>query len=110
RDAVPRPVRDRDRGHRGTRPDRSGPQDLGPHYAPPMTISGLYDLLEVQKIDLEIDRLLDRRQSLPELAEYRKTHELIQTLEARHGEAAEQLRDLERQVDKAEGELSILEA
>lgn len=75
-----------------------------------MTISGLYDLLEVQKIDLEIDRLLDRRQSLPELAEYRKTHELIQTLEARHGEAAEQLRDLERQVDKAEGELSILEA
>ena len=74
-----------------------------------MTISGLYDLLDVQKIDLEIDRLLDRRQSLPELEGYRKVHENLQKLEKKHGSAAQALRDLELALDKGEGELTILE-
>jgi hypothetical protein len=36
-----------------------------------MEIPALADLLDLQAVDLEIDRLLERRQSLPELAEYR---------------------------------------
>lgn len=74
-----------------------------------MTIAGLYDLLDVQKIDLDIDRLLDRRQSLPELEEYRKVHENLQKLEKKHATAAEALREVELALDKGEGELGILE-
>lgn len=75
-----------------------------------MTITGLHDLLDVQKIDLEIDRLLDRRQSLPELEAYRKIHEKLQKLQRKHDVAAAALRDLELAMDKADGELSILES
>ena len=35
----------------------------------------LSDLLELQLLDSEIDRLLERRQSLPELADYKSVHE-----------------------------------
>lgn len=75
-----------------------------------MSITGLSDLLDVQQIDLEIDRLLDRRQSLPELEEYRATHQKLKRLDRDRGEAAEALRGLELTLDKASGELSILEA
>lgn len=75
-----------------------------------MTITGLHDLLDVQKIDLDIDRLLDRRQSLPELGEYRKIHEKLQKLQRKHEVAAGALRELELAMDKADGELSILES
>lgn len=75
-----------------------------------MTITGLSDLLDVQEIDLEIDRLLDRRQSLPELEEYRKVHETLKTLERERVEASEILREMDLALDKSEGELSILEA
>ncbi len=74
-----------------------------------MTITGLHDLLDVQKIDLDIDRLLDRRQSLPELEEYRAVHEKLQKLERKHEAAAGALRELELAMDKSDGELSILE-
>lgn len=74
-----------------------------------MTITGLHDLLDVQKIDLEIDRLLDRRQSLPELDEYRKLHETLQRLGRKHEVAAGALRELDLAMDKGDGELSILE-
>jgi uncharacterized protein len=75
-----------------------------------MTITGLHDLLEVQKIDLDIDRLLDRRQSLPELDEYRRLHETLKELGAERAEAAAALRELDLTMDKAEGELTILES
>ncbi len=75
-----------------------------------MTITGLADLLDVQKIDLDIDRLLDRRQSLPELDEYRAVHEKLQKLERKRETAASALRELELAMDKADGELSILES
>lgn len=75
-----------------------------------MTITGLHDLLDVQKIDLEIDRLLDRRQSLPELEEYRRAHETLQKLERKLAAAAETLRELELALDKSDGELTILES
>lgn len=75
-----------------------------------MIITGLHDLLEVQRIDLDIDRLLDRRQSLPELEEYREVHEKLKTLGRERRRAADILRELDLALDKSEGELSMLEA
>jgi uncharacterized protein len=74
-----------------------------------MTITGLSDLLDVQAIDLEIDRLLHRRGSLPELEEYRLTHEGLQETQAERDAAAATLKEIELALDKSEGELEILE-
>lgn len=75
-----------------------------------MQMTSLADLLDLQEIDLQIDRLLEQRQGLPELAAYKAAHEELQRVETqREGEAAE-LRQLELELDKAEGELEILEA
>ncbi|HEU4895278.1 MAG TPA: C4-type zinc ribbon domain-containing protein [Acidimicrobiia bacterium] len=74
-----------------------------------MQLTSLADLLDLQDIDLQIDRLLEQRQSLPELAAYKASHEELQRVQAqRDGEAAE-LRQMELELDKAEGELEILE-
>jgi predicted nucleic acid-binding Zn-ribbon protein len=75
-----------------------------------MQLTSLADLLDLQEIDLQIDRLLEQRQALPELAAYKAAHEELQRVETRReGEAAE-LRQLELELDKGEGELEILEA
>jgi predicted nucleic acid-binding Zn-ribbon protein len=75
-----------------------------------MEMTSLADLLDVQDLDLQIDRLLERRQSLPELASYKDAHERELEL-TREIEAAEaELKGLELEFDKAEGELQILEA
>jgi predicted nucleic acid-binding Zn-ribbon protein len=75
-----------------------------------MTITSLSDLLDVQAIDLEIDRLLDRRQSLPELESYREVRERLADLTARRDQASATLRELELELDKSEGELEMLES
>ena len=75
-----------------------------------MEITSLGDLLDVQDLDLQIDRLLDRRQSLPELAAYRQAHENQQALEAELTEASTALKALELDFDKSEGELEMLES
>lgn len=75
-----------------------------------MEIPALSDLLDLQEIDLQIDRLIDRRQGLPELEEYRQTNAERLAGEAEHQRLASDLRDLDLEVDKAEGELEILEA
>ena len=75
-----------------------------------MQSTSLVDLLDVQEIDLHIDRLLHQRQSLPELEEYREAHQMLQRLTAENETAAAQLKDLERDFDKSEGELEMLEA
>lgn len=74
-----------------------------------MEIPALADLLDVQALDLEIDRLLHRRSNLPELERYRLTQEQIDDLEARIVSVSEDLRQLELDTDKAEGELEMLE-
>jgi uncharacterized protein len=75
-----------------------------------MELSTLSDLLDLQEVDLEIDRLLHQRASLPELEEYRVAHEGRKQAEA----AADVIRARHRQVgldlDKAEGELGMIEA
>lgn len=74
-----------------------------------MEIPALADLLDVQALDLDIDRLLHRRSTLPELERYRLTQEQIDDLEGRIGARAEELHQLELDTDKAEGELELLE-
>ncbi len=74
-----------------------------------MQLTSLADLLDVQDLDLQIDRLLDHRQSLPELDAYKAADEKLTDLGNRHGVAAAELRQLELDFDKSEGELEILE-
>jgi len=74
-----------------------------------MEITSLADLLDVQDLDLQIDRLLERRQSLPELEAYKQAHQHEQELNAEMETAAAELKTLELDFDKSEGELQILE-
>jgi hypothetical protein len=54
--------------------------------------------------------LLEQRQSLPELAAYKASHEELQRVQTQRDAEAAELRQLELELDKAEGELEILEA
>ena len=74
-----------------------------------MQLTSLADLLDLQAIDLQIDRLLDQRQSLPELDAYKAAHEQMQAKQGEREDEAATLRQLELDLDKAEGELEILE-
>lgn len=74
-----------------------------------MELKSLADLLDLQDVDLQIDRLIDRRQSLPELETYKVTHEQLATAEREKSKAATALKAAERELDKAEGELELLE-
>lgn len=74
-----------------------------------MELTSLSDLLDLQDIDLQIDRLLEQRRSLPELEAYRRTHQELQARESEQVVAAGGLRQLELDLDKAEGELQLLE-
>ena len=75
-----------------------------------MEMTSLADLLDLQAIDLQIDRLLEQRQSLPELAAYKTAHDEQKRNEGERDQVAAELRQLELELDKAEGELGILEA
>ena len=74
-----------------------------------MELASLVDLLDLQEIDLQIDRLLEQRQALPELAVYKAAHEEAQARNTELQARATELRQLELDLDKAEGELQILE-
>lgn len=74
-----------------------------------MEFTNLADLLDLQHMDLQIDRLLDQRQSLPELDAYKAAHEELQEREKERETRARELKQLELDLDKAEGELEILE-
>ncbi|HJR88477.1 MAG TPA: hypothetical protein VJ930_12565 [Acidimicrobiia bacterium] len=75
-----------------------------------MTLDGgLADLLDLQDVDLAIDRLLHQRQTLPVLAEYQNQSGERDRLAAAIAEKRGELRGLELDLDKAEGELDILE-
>lgn len=72
-------------------------------------IESLADLLDLQTVDTELDRLLDERSSLPALAEYRATHEALVHAEKQTATLEEQAEALRLSVDKAEGELKLVE-
>ena len=75
-----------------------------------MELTSLSDLLELQEVDLQIDRLIDQRQSLPELESYRASHEALRDLKSERAREGGDLKRLELELDKAEGELEILES
>lgn len=75
-----------------------------------MEIPALSDLLDLQEVDLQIDRLLERRSSLPELARYRQANETRRALESVLGEIQVRHRQMSLDLDKAEGELEMLES
>jgi predicted nucleic acid-binding Zn-ribbon protein len=70
-------------------------------------VRSLQDLLDLQDVDAHIDRLIDQRQSLPHLVDYRATHEATVRIGAARDDAAARLRDVELAVDKTSGELEI---
>jgi predicted nucleic acid-binding Zn-ribbon protein len=70
----------------------------------------LEDLFDLQVVDLDIDRLLNRRQTLPELEQYRLAHERAAALDARLTDAEDRRRHAELAADKAQGELDMAEA
>jgi predicted nucleic acid-binding Zn-ribbon protein len=70
---------------------------------------GLEGLLDLQEVDLAIDRLLHQRQTLPELTTYQESAGSRDRLAAIQTERHTRLRALQRDLDKAEGELEILE-
>lgn len=75
-----------------------------------MEIPALADLLDLQEVDLQIDRLLERRRTLPELALYKDANRRRVEAEAARDEVAGRHRGTSLELDKAEGELEILEA
>ncbi len=72
-------------------------------------LKSLEDLLDLQVVDLEIDRLLHRRQNLPELTRYRAAHEDRTAAARRVDEAEAAHKQVSLALDKAEGELTLLE-
>lgn len=70
-------------------------------------ITSLGDLLDLQREDSEIDRLLERRGSLPELEAYRAAHDEVTRLDEALAGVEARLREMSLGVDKADGELRM---
>lgn len=74
-----------------------------------MEIPALADLLDLQDVDLEIDRLLDQRQNLPELEQYKAANAARVEAEEQAAALADELKQMNLDLDKAEGELELTE-
>ncbi|MCQ3802484.1 MAG: C4-type zinc ribbon domain-containing protein [bacterium] len=72
-------------------------------------MSLMYDLVALQSVDLEVDRLERRKATLPELQELRRLHEQRKSVESEHTEASAELRSLDLDFDRANGELQVME-
>jgi hypothetical protein len=70
-------------------------------------IRSLEDLLDLQAVDSEIDRLIEQRGSLPILAEYRAANTLSKRLAADIASRSTHLREVDLAEDKIEGEMRI---
>ena len=69
----------------------------------------LNDLLVLQDVDSQIDRLRHDRKTLPELDRFREAHEELSRLVAQRDETAASLRETALAQDKTSGELDITE-
>jgi len=70
-------------------------------------LKSLADLLDLQDIDLKIDKLLDTRNSLPELDEYKNAHAEVQRLTLALADANKLLADADLNLRKTNGELEL---
>ena len=73
-------------------------------------LRSLADLLDLQQIDTELDRLIEQRQTLPALEEYRGADARLRKLVSERDAAAETLKEAQRALDKTSGELEITRA
>ncbi len=73
-------------------------------------LTSLADLLDLQRVDSQIDRLIEQRQNLPALEEYRSADVTLRRLVAEGEAAAEQMKETSRSLDKTNGELEIARA
>lgn len=71
-------------------------------------IKSMADLLDLQEIDLQIDKLLDKRSSLAELELYKASHAEVERLEKSKTEASASLKSADMGLAKSNGELEIL--
>jgi len=71
-------------------------------------LKSLEDLLELMDVDLQIDKLLDERGSLPALAEYKSAHSEVERVTAVAEEARSALAVADRGLRKTNGELEIM--
>lgn len=69
----------------------------------------LADLLDLQTVDSEIDRLIHERETVPELDDYKKAHDTLQRLTTSRDALATSLKQVELALDKTSGELDIAE-
>ncbi|MGI9609436.1 MAG: zinc ribbon domain-containing protein [Acidimicrobiia bacterium] len=74
-----------------------------------MTDKVYLDLLDLQAVDTEIDQLLHRRQSLPELEEFKAAHASLTALTSTAEEQESVLSETVSALSKAEGELELTE-
>ena len=70
-------------------------------------LQSLADLLDLQAVDLEIDRLLHRRESLPELETYRAAAATVDRITKERDAATAALRESTLALDKTSGELDL---
>lgn len=73
-------------------------------------LNSLADLLDLQAVDLEIDRLLHDRNSLAALAAYRRAHTRAVAVTAERDQMAVDLRQAEMDLNKTSGELDLAES
>ena len=70
-------------------------------------LKSLSDLLDLQQVDTTIDRLIDQRQNLPALDEYRTADAEMRRLSGERDTAADHLKETNRALDKTNGELDL---
>lgn len=70
-------------------------------------IRSLEDLLDLQREDSRIDRLLERRSEMPELEAYKGIHEHLAALDSEIATVDDRLREMALGVDKSDGELKL---
>jgi predicted nucleic acid-binding Zn-ribbon protein len=72
-----------------------------------VTEKAFLDLLDLQAIDTEVDQFLHARQSLPELDEFKDTHQRLTALQETGAEEQAALSETVSHLNKAEGELEL---
>lgn len=73
-------------------------------------LKSLQDLLDLQAVDSQIDRLLDTRASLPELEAYKAAHQELSRIESQLEKLIARRREVDLASDKSDGEMKLEEA
>jgi uncharacterized protein len=73
-------------------------------------LRSLTDLLDLHEVDRTIDRLIDERQHLPALEDYRGADAQLRALTDERDATAERLKDAQRSLDKTTGEIELAKA